>query len=251
MSLLPQTLLNLFASKKYTTRTGEERPLDDNISQAEAEAIVKAMQSVQAKTTVETGVASGVSALAICNALRSINKENQSFKHYGVDPNQISYYGGAALKHLEEEGLLQHFNLLEGPSHTMLPLLIEKKEEIDFALIDGWHTFDYTLVDFFFIDKLLKEGGIIAFHDCYSSAKQKVLKYIETHRKYEYADEFAVRGNESFKTTMKFFVWRMWQNPKLIFSKFNWKYLRRNTSGLFIIRKVKTYEPNFDFYKSF
>jgi predicted O-methyltransferase YrrM len=209
------------------------------------------MQSVQAKTTVETGVASGVSALAICNALRNINQGNNDFSHYGVDPNQISYYGGAALKHLEEEGLLQNFNLLEGPSHTMLPLLIEKNVTIDFALIDGWHTFDYTLIDFFFIDKLLKEGGIIAFHDCYSSAKQKVLNYIETHRKYEYANEFFVQGNESFKTTMKFFIWRMLKNPRLIFSKFNWKYSRKNSSGLFVIRKITTFEPNFDFYKNF
>jgi hypothetical protein len=26
--------------------------------------------------------------------------------------------------------------------------------QVDFAFMDGWHTFDYTLLDFFYTDKL-------------------------------------------------------------------------------------------------
>jgi predicted O-methyltransferase YrrM len=251
MSNLPKTLLNLFSTNKYVTKEGEERELEGNISQSEAEMIVKVLNHLKAKNTIETGIATGVSTLAITNALRDINKTHKKFMHFGVDPNQMSYFGGAALVNLEKENLLNNFTLLEGPSHMMLQKLIEQNEVVDFALIDGWHTFDYTLVDFFFIDKVLKEGGIIAFHDCYSLAKQKVLKYIETHRQYEYAEEFFVRKNETLTTTLKFFLWRMFKYPGLIFSKFNWKYCIKNSSGLYFIRKIKTYEPNFDYYKNF
>jgi len=50
------------------------------------------------------------------------------------------------------------------------------------AFIDGWHTFDYTFIDFFFVDQVLKDGGILAFHDMYALSKQKVLNFIKTHR---------------------------------------------------------------------
>jgi len=36
--------------------------------------------------------------------------------------------------------------------------------KIDFAFVDGWHTFDYTLIDFFYIDKILRSGGLVSFH---------------------------------------------------------------------------------------
>jgi len=32
---------------------------------------------------------------------------------------------------------------------------------VDFAFIDGNHVFEYVLVDFFLIDKLLRPGGAI------------------------------------------------------------------------------------------
>jgi len=38
-------------------------------------------------------------------------------------------------------------------------------ERIDFAFIDGAHTFDHVLVDFFYIDRMLNVGGIVAFDD--------------------------------------------------------------------------------------
>ncbi len=247
---LPKTLLDIIANKSYKKDNGDVKLLDDAISIEEANSIIHAIHSLNATTTLETGVAGGISALAICNQLKNMHSHS-GVKHYGIDPNQTTDYGSAALNHLKQEKLNDVFELLEGSSHMMIPSLIDKKVEIDFALIDGWHTFDYTLVDFFLVDKILKVGGIIAFHDCHSMSKQKVLRYIETHRKYEYAEEFFVRGNESFKTRMKFFLWRIKNRPGLLFSKFHWRYQFKNSSGLFFIRKVESFEPNFDFYNKF
>ena len=47
----------------------------------------------QCRSTLETGVAFGVSTLAICLALDAVNADTI---HYGVDPEQWSVHQGAA-----------------------------------------------------------------------------------------------------------------------------------------------------------
>jgi hypothetical protein len=132
--------------------------------------------------TLETGVAFGVSTLAIRAAQQKLKLE--ACQHFGVDPEQYSTHEGAAISLLEQHNLLSGFELLPEPAHLALPVLTNRGTVLDFAFIDGWHTFDYTLIDFFYIDKMLRVGGIVAFHDCGWSAVRKVLGFVRTHRSY-------------------------------------------------------------------
>ena len=52
---------------------------------------------------------------------------------------------------------------------------------LDFIFIDGWHTFDYTLVDFFYADLLVREGGMIIVDDVLHRGVNKFEKYIKTN----------------------------------------------------------------------
>lgn len=247
MSQLPSVLVNFYKTGKVKDKNGAERRIDSAISEAEAVVLARVVRDLNAKTTLETGVAFGASALAICYA----KSKDGTNLHFGVDPNQSGFYGGAALALLEEERLIDKFELLEGPSHMMLPRLIKDNIKIDFAFIDGWHTFDYTLVDFFLIDKLLKPGGFVAFHDMQGLSKQKVLNFVLSHRRYRVETKYRVNGNESFLRTMKFFIWRILKKPRLLFSWFHWNYQLKNSSGLIVLRKMEDYEPDFDFFKNF
>lgn len=247
---LPATLKELYRTGFVTDRKGVKREaLSSTVSEYEAYILMQAVADSQAETTLEVGVAFGASAMAICAAKRS--PQSGENKHYGVDPNQRTFYESAALVGLEKEGLAGQFELLEGPSHMMLPTLIERNVTLDFAFIDGWHTFDYTLVDFFLVDKMLKPGGLVGFHDMQSMSKQRVLRFVLTHRKYEILKKYRVRGNESFFQTLKFFAWRILHQPALLFSAYNWRYQLRNRSGLVVLRKLESFEPNYDFYKNF
>lgn len=60
----------------------------------------------------------------------------------------------------------------------MLPKVIERGVTVDFAFIDGMHTFDYTLIDLFFCDKLLRPGGIMCVHDMNLPGKKRALSYL-------------------------------------------------------------------------
>ena len=197
---------------------------------------------------METGLAFGASALVFVHYHAT---EGKSGKHYAIDPNQLTRYRGAALGAVKDAGLDNHFEWRNGPSHLQIPKLIEAKLSLDCAFIDGWHTFDYTLVDFFLIDKLLKVGGLVAFHDMYGPAKQKVLRFVLSHRDYEIATEHRVRGGETAIKTLKFFSWRTLRSPSLLFSGYHWRFQLQNSSGLLVLQKRSQFEPDFDYYKDF
>ncbi len=243
-------LADMFEKGFVIDRKGQRRSIIDSaISEEEATVLTKVITDTEAIVTLETGVAFGASTLAICTAKQLIKSKGRM--HFGVDPNQHDFYCDAAIVSLENVGLESEFTLLNGPSHLMIPDLIKKNTVLDFAFIDGWHTPDYTLIDFFLVDKMLRTGGIVAFHDMHSPSKQKVLRFILSYRRYSIQKQYRVNGNESKIRTLKFFLWRIYKNPILLFSWFHWTYQLRNSSGLIVLRKEESFEPNYDFFKNF
>ena len=67
------------------------------------------------------------------------------------------------------------------PAPASWPKLLARNEKIDFAFLDGQHTFDYVLVDFFYVDKILSVGGIIVFDDLQYPSVRKVCRYVLTN----------------------------------------------------------------------
>ena len=63
-----------------------------------------------------------------------------------------------------------------GVDYLALPQLVGDRQTIQFAYIDGWHTFDYTLLDFFYVDKMLDPGGVVAFNDCALPSVRRVIE---------------------------------------------------------------------------
>ncbi len=229
---------------------GKERKIDDAISRPEAYMLYKMVIAAQPAVSIEVGLAFGISALVFCQAHNDKKTMSESI-HYAVDPNQLTFYRNTAIVSVKAAGLYKYLKVLNGPSHLEIPNLLKDNIVVDCAFVDGWHTFDYTFTDFFLIDKMLRPGGYIAFHDVYGRAKQKVINFILTHRKYEIAEDLMEIESEPLVKTVKFFLWRLLRSPSLIFSWYHWKYQTKNSSGLLILRKKENFEPNFDFFKNF
>ena len=70
---------------------------------------------------------------------------------------------------LENRSRLKEVDYIIGDSQKALPLLKEtiggKNTKIDFLMIDGNHTYEGVKSDFELYHKLIRKGGIIAFHD--------------------------------------------------------------------------------------
>jgi predicted O-methyltransferase YrrM len=134
--------------------------------------------------SLEIGLANGVSALYIAQALR----DNGAGRHLAIDPYQSTDWEDAGLVTLERVGLGTLVSLDPRPSHWVLPELEREGRRIQFAFVDGNHLFDYVMSDFSGIDRILEIGGLIAFDDADWPAIGKVIRFALANRPYEVFD---------------------------------------------------------------
>ena len=235
-------LNQMINEKRAFDQDGQSRHVTGGITMKEAQFIMALVKENNLTTCLETGVAYGVSTLAICSALSDQSSEEIECRHYGADPCQHSDYNGTAIETLRRCSLDEMFELLEGPSHLMLPKLIEQGVKVDLAFIDAWHTFDYTLIDIFLADKLLKPGGFLLMHDYAMPSKKKAWGYLKSHRKYRpipgpslsIVRQILSSGKQLAKL-----------NPRLAYQKL---FTRTN---LAVAQKIEDYEPEYHFFRNF
>jgi len=174
-------LAEMLATGSVVAPDGSTIALDYNISTEEGEAIQRLIREIRPRVTLEVGCAYGVSTLFICEALAEVGGE----RHIVIDPVQDEGWNGIGLHNAKRAGFGDLIEFHQEPSHMALPSLVRSERHVDFALIDGWHTFDYVMVDFFYVDLLLRVGGIVMLDDTGSyPAIRKVARYIATHRRY-------------------------------------------------------------------
>lgn len=164
--------------------TGEKKKVVGQISINEGNLIRRMIAECGAQTSVEVGLAFGTSALFICESLIRSEKT----KHYVIDPYQMyeESYGGIGLNNLRRAGFSDIVEFIDKPSHLALAELAERNVTVDFAFIDGWHTFDHVLVDFFLADKILRTGGVMILDDTDWPAIEKAASFIIRNRNYKF-----------------------------------------------------------------
>lgn len=131
--------------------------------------------------TLETGMAYGLSTLAISG----VHEARGVGWHIAIDPYQSSDWGGIGVLNLRRAGLGDRVHVIEARSDEALPRLRDEGVRIDFALIDGLHLFDATLVDFFHADRMLDMGGVVVFHDTWMPAVAQAAAFVRANRAYE------------------------------------------------------------------
>jgi predicted O-methyltransferase YrrM len=197
-------LAQVIATRSVVAADGSTMPINSNVSEEEGAALQALVKGCGAAVTLEIGLAYGISALFICDALAA----NGGRKHIVIDPYQLGVrttafvagashtarvgFDGLGLLNLERAGYTPLVEFHDEPSYRALGRLEAAGERIDFAFIDGWHTFDYVMVDFFLVDRLLKVGGVVVLDDTFYPAIRKVARYIAMHRRYEPVEGFGL-----------------------------------------------------------
>jgi predicted O-methyltransferase YrrM len=188
-SMVPNGVLKeIFATGIVHTSEGQPRPLHSNVNKAYAEALYRLVKRERPQNVLEVGLAYGISALAILTAL----EENGSGRLVSIDPKQSVEsehdWWGIGVTNIAKAGLTHRHELIEDFDYLVLPRLLAEGRRIDLAYIDGWHTFDYTMLDLFYCDKLLKVGGIVGVNDLGFTAVDRAVRWFTSHRRYEEID---------------------------------------------------------------
>jgi hypothetical protein len=131
---------------------------------------------------LEIGFANGTSAVVACDALL---RTDPKARLTSVDPFARTQYGSAGLDRLRTAGFESAHQLIDEPDYVALPRLVTEGAKFDFVFIDGYHSFDHTLIDLFYADLLLEDGGILAIHDTTWPSVYKAVKFLETQKPYE------------------------------------------------------------------
>jgi predicted O-methyltransferase YrrM len=210
-------------------------PLHDNMAEEDCELITAAIQTSKPRISLEVGFGCGVSTLFVCDALAANGTES---KHIVIDPNQSTIFRNIGLQNIRRAGYEHLIELHEITSELALPKLLAAGTRIQTAIIDGWHTFDHTLVDFFYVNKMLEVGGIVIFDDANFPSILRLTEHIKTYPAYEPFAEFSRRSAVGIRTKVRRALARAL--PSL---KRSWDYPR-----CLAFRKVRPDTRNWDWH---
>lgn len=235
---------------------GNSYSLNSNIDKEEGEFLKEIIKTYKFKNTIEIGCAYGLSSLHICSAIADQN----NCYHTIIDPFQSTDWKNIGQNNLEKAGI-NFFKILEEPSEIALPFLLSQNKKYDFGFIDGWHTFDHTLIDFFYLNRLIKVGGVIVIDDVGLPSINKFMRYILNYPSYELIGNIEIEVSKKrtlFNTIVKapFRLFSRLLPPKIKNEIFSGKVIKSDRklhlkSSMIALKKIKEDERPWNWYKEF
>jgi predicted O-methyltransferase YrrM len=168
-----ELLKDIFREGQVQDKQGNKYPLRAGVDEREGNFLKELIEQYRPMNTIEIGCANGISSLYICSAL----EKYKGARHTIVDPGQTAVWKNIGIQNLRKANI-DFFELIEKPSELALPELLAQKKKFDFCFIDGWHTLDHTLIDFFYLNRLMAPGSIVVIDDITLPAINKLIRYI-------------------------------------------------------------------------
>src|SRR5688500_15782199 len=145
-----------------------------SVERAQGEALRDLAIAEGAERTIEVGLALGMSALFLCQAVLP-----RGGRHVAIDPFQAESWNGAGLRTLREAGVGDLVEVIEEESQLALPRLVAEGREFDLAFVDGDHRFEGVFLDLYFMTRLVRPGGLIVVDDMWMPAVRTAVAYVE------------------------------------------------------------------------
>jgi predicted O-methyltransferase YrrM len=172
--------LETFLDQRYQSGSVPDRagnPVElapHSIERAQGEALRDLAIAEGAERTIEVGLALGMSALFLCQAVFA-----RGGRHVAIDPFQAESWNGAGLRTLREAGVDGLVEVIEAESQVALPRLVGEDREFDLAFVDGDHRFEGVFLDLYFMTRLVRPGGLVVVDDMWMPAVRMAVAYVE------------------------------------------------------------------------
>jgi predicted O-methyltransferase YrrM len=177
----------VITSRRAPLRDGTIVDASSFVSRESCQLLYELVERSGARQGVEIGMAFAVSTVCLADALRGVAGAEARLISFDPTQRHADSWNSAGLWQLERAGLLGVVELRDETSQRGLPKLVDSGFRCQIGFIDGWHTFDHTLIDFFYIDQMLDIGGHIVFDDTLYPAIQRVVQFVLANRNYEVA----------------------------------------------------------------
>ncbi len=176
-----EVLIEIFSSGVVNGAEGDSYSLHSHILPAEGAFLQKLIKENNSKRALEIGLAFGISAMFICEAL---SENGGEIEYKAVDPEQEDYWHNVGITNIQRSGFDDIFQFIEEGAEFCLPPMVKSEERFDFIFIDGRHEFEHVLVNFFYCDQLLLPGGILVFDDANYTGVEEVINRISQDSRY-------------------------------------------------------------------
>jgi predicted O-methyltransferase YrrM len=174
---LDSFIRDAYASGSVRGHGGAEHRLEPHsIERADGEALRDLAVAEGATRTIEVGLALGMSALWLAQAIVSVDSERA--RHVAIDPFQEESWGGAGHATLAAAGVDGLVEVIEEESAMALPSLVREGRRFDLAFVDGDHRFESVLFDLVFMDRLVEPGRLIVVDDMWMPAVRLAVAYV-------------------------------------------------------------------------
>lgn len=243
-------LEKIFSSKTFLTKDNKFIQIHSETGKEQCEFLQTLISENNLSNSIEIGFAFGISALAITE---EVVKNNG--RHTIIDKFENTQWNGVGLDLLSQAGYSKNIHFYEEFCYVVLPKLLEEGKKFDFAYIDSTKQLDWLLVDFFFLDKLLVNGGIIVFDDVSFPGIRKLLRYISQFPDYRVFDTFPRNKKNSFRLKFLTILRMLKILPK------NYKYIKPDifltdfdlgiNSHCIAIQKINEDSRNWNWHKDF
>jgi predicted O-methyltransferase YrrM len=196
--------------------------------------------------TLEIGCAYGLSSLHIADAI----KDRDGAFHIIIDPFQSTQWKAIGVNNLRRAGF-DFFELREEVSEFALPTIVqERKESLDLVFVDGWHTFDHTLLDLYYANMLIRVGGYIVIDDCSWRSVSKAVSYFAKYPCFEIAGGSISKGKR-FYANHAASILRPFAELVLPTKLYDNYYARAKYPSMVALRKVAPDTRDWDWFASF
>ena len=178
-------LEGIFSTGQFKTSAGEYVQVHSETPRDQCIYLQDIIASHGYRFSLEIGFAFGTSTLAIGEAV-----VKNAGRHLVLDKYQHKVWKGHGVDLISQAGYEDHIEFREEFCYEVLPKLLEEGRVFDFVYIDSTKLFDWLMVDFFFIDKMIEPGGMIVFDDLKFGSIRKLLRYIAQLPHYKVYSQF-------------------------------------------------------------
>jgi GT2 family glycosyltransferase/predicted O-methyltransferase YrrM len=178
---LPPLLRDILTHDRVHRADGTPRPLSAHTTGEICHVLSGLAIQNGATQVIEVGLANGISTVALLSALA----DEPDLTYDVIDPHQDTIWEGIGALNIERAGFGGRCTIHRQPSEVALPMLMTRGRKYNFAYIDGFHTFDHALLDFFYVNRMLDIGGMVVIDDAYMRAITRLARYISRYPAYQ------------------------------------------------------------------